>query len=202
MQTPEPADAMQPRPLGIRSAAAKNSQAWRQIGQSGIVQNPHRIFRTPVIILEMIDTLTVEAGRPMDANATNPPSPTKPARFGIGHAVVFGVLWFGFTVLTYAAVSGGLSNASQERGLVILTTLGTISGPMTGAISRRFQGCCLQASLTLLPYAATGLLLGSLFQIAPLPHRVGWQVLRLGAWGLGWFVWFGSGIISFAHALS
>ena len=116
----------------------------------------------------------------MESNAVNSNCPTKPALFGIGHAVVLGVLWLGFTVLTYVAVSGGLSNASQERGLVIMTTLGTISGPMTGAISQRFQSCCLQASLTLLPYAAVGLLLGSLFQglpsrIAPAGSCCGWE---------------------------
>ncbi len=123
-------------------------------------------------------------------------------RFGLSHAVVFGVVWLGFTALTYMAVSGGLSNASQERGLVAMTTLGTIAGPMTGAISRRFQGCCLQASMSLLPYAATGLVIGVLFQCLPLPCRRGWQGLRLSVWGLGWLVWFGSGMVSFAHALS
>lgn len=113
-------------------------------------------------------------------------------RFGLAHIVIFATLWLGFTVLTYAAVSGGLTNASQERGLVVMTTLGSISGPMTGAICRRFQSCCLQASLSLLPYAAAGLLVGVLFQWLPLPSRLGWQVLRLSAWGLGWFVWFGN----------
>lgn len=124
------------------------------------------------------------------------------ATFGMSHVMVFGVLWLGFTALTFAAVSGGLSNASQERGLVIMTTLGTISGPMTGAISRRFQSCCLQASLTLLPFAAGGLILGGLFQAIPFPQHFGWQFLRLSVWAVGCFVWFGSGIVSFAHALS
>lgn len=123
-------------------------------------------------------------------------------RFGLFHIVIFAVLWFSFTALTYAAVSGGLSNASRERGLVAMTTLGTITGPMTGAICRRFQSCCLQVSLSLLPYAGAGLLIGVLFQWLPLPSHMGWQVLRLSVWGLGWFVWFGSGIVSFAHALS
>jgi len=126
----------------------------------------------------------------------------KPASFGTGHTIVFGVVWLCFTALTFSAVSGGLTNASQERGLVIMTTLGTISGPMTGAISRRFQSCCLQASLALLPYAAIGLFTGVAFQCLPIPCRSGWQVLRLSVWGLGWIVWFGSGILSFAHALS
>ena len=126
----------------------------------------------------------------------------KPASWGMGHAIVFGVVWMSFTALTFSAVSGGLTNASQERGLVMMTTLGTISGPMTGAISRRFQSCCLQVSLALLPYAAIGLLTGAAFQSLPIPSRSGWQVLRLSVWGLGWIVWFGSGIVSFAHALS
>jgi len=123
-------------------------------------------------------------------------------RIGLSHAIVFGVLRLCFTVLTYAAVSGGLSNASQERGLVWLTTAGTITGPMTGAICRRFQSCCLQASLTLLPFAALGLIAGVVFQAVPLPRRSLWQAVRLAVWGAGWFVWFGSGIVSFAHALS
>ncbi len=127
---------------------------------------------------------------------------SRSSRFGTAHIAIFAVLWFGFTVLTYMAVSGGLTNASQERGLVVMTTLGTISGPMTGAISRRYQSCCLQASLSLLPFAAAGLVMSVGFQWLPLPHHWGWQMLRLGVWGLGWVVWFGSGIVSFAHALS
>jgi hypothetical protein len=127
---------------------------------------------------------------------------TRPAWIDRKHAMVLGVLWVCFTILTYAAVSGGLTNASQERGLVAITTLSTMTGPMTGAISRRFQSCCLHASLMLLPYAATGLIAGIAFQAFPLPHRAVWQAVRLSVWGLGWFVWFGSGIVSFAHALS
>ncbi len=131
-------------------------------------------------------------------------SPAKVAAvpFGGWHLVIFAMLWCCFTLLTYAAVSGGLTNASQERGLVLLTTVGTISGPMTGAISRRFQSCCLESSLALLPYAAAGLLFGTAFQCLPLPNCRGWETLRLSLWGLGWIVWFGSGIVSFAHALS
>lgn len=127
---------------------------------------------------------------------------SRSSRFGTAHIAIFAVLWSGFTILTYMAVSSGLTNASQERGLVVITTLGTISGPMTGAISRRYQSCCLQASLALLPYAAVGLMVGVFFQWLPLPDRIGWQGLRLGVWGLGWFVWFASGMLSFAHALS
>lgn len=138
----------------------------------------------------------------MESVATNSTAPARLSTFGISHFVIFGVLWLCFTALTFAAVSGGLSNARQERGLVIMTTLGTIAGPMTGAISRRFQSCCLQASLSLLPFAAAGLLIGGLFQAIPFRQHIGWQFLRLGVWGCGWFVWFGSGIVSFAHALS
>lgn len=132
---------------------------------------------------------------------TVPPGVSRPM-IGWSHAIVLGVLWLCFTALTYAAVSGGLSNASQERGLVLLTTAGTVTGPMTGAICRRFQSCCLEASLTLLPFAALGLIVGMIFQGFPLPRHSLWQVVRLAVWGTGWFVWFGSGIISFAHALS
>jgi hypothetical protein len=138
----------------------------------------------------------------MEHQSTESQVPPRDSTFGISHAEVFCVLWFGFTALTYAAVSTGHSNARQERGLVIMTTLGTIAGPMTGAISRRFQSCCLQASLTLLPFAAAGLVLGGLFQAIPFPQHIGWQFLRLSVWGAGWFIWFGSGIVSFAHALS
>lgn len=158
-------------------------------------------MKVPVRILSVlftfIDLKVVAMTDTDEATAT-----IKPSRFGLGHAIVFAVLWFCFTVLTYAAVSGGLTNASQEQGLVILTTIGTITGPMTGAICREFQSCCLRVSLILLPYAAGGLMGGIAFQWLPLPRRSGWQVLRLGAWGLGWLVWFGSGILSFVHALS
>jgi hypothetical protein len=73
---------------------------------------------------------------------------------------------------------------------------------MTGAISRDFQGCCLDASLSLLPWCLGALGVGVGMQLVVPPR--GWpsRALRLLAWAAGWFVWFAGGIVSFAHALS
>ena len=73
-------------------------------------------------------------------------------RLGRWHMVILATLWLLFTVLTYLMVS---NSRSPERTL--LTTASTALGPMTGAICRDCQSCCLQNSLTLLPYCLAGL---------------------------------------------
>ncbi len=81
-------------------------------------------------------------------------------------------------------------------------TVATITGPLTGAISRGFQSCCLEYSLLLLVFCAPVLLGGILLQFLRLPERRWTGTLRMTAWVLGWVVWFGGGILSFGHALS
>jgi hypothetical protein len=58
--------------------------------------------------------------------------------FTKAHLFVFLGIWLGFTALTYWIADHGIDDYDHRR-LVTLTTLGTILGPMTGAISRNCQ---------------------------------------------------------------
>jgi len=82
------------------------------------------------------------------------------------------------------------------------TSLSVALGPMAGAVVRNYQGCCLDFSLMLLPYCAAGLMGAFAVQLIVPPR--GWvtRTLRLLAWAVGWFIWFGGAIVSFMHALS
>lgn len=114
---------------------------------------------------------------------------------------VFLAIWAAFSGLTFFIVMQGLDAASRRPGLVAKTVASTILGPMTGAVSRDLQSCCLAFSVSLLPLAMGALGVGVLFQ-AILPDSPGWMGgLRLVLWALGWIGWFGAGIVSFAHAL-
>ncbi|HUQ71604.1 MAG TPA: hypothetical protein VM165_18895 [Planctomycetaceae bacterium] len=117
--------------------------------------------------------------------------------FTLAHLATWLVLWGLFTVLTLWATSQGL----DDKRYVLPATLATVLGPMTGGISRGGQGCCLQASLGLLPYAAACALVGTAVQFVPAPKHLAAEVARLTLWSLGWFVWFASGIVSMGHAL-
>jgi hypothetical protein len=79
------------------------------------------------------------------------------------HAIVFASMLALFMILTFQA-TGGLSNGPQSGVHSLEATVGTIAGPLTGAISRGFQSCCLRASLTLMAYCAPVLLIGFLMQ--------------------------------------
>ena len=68
--------------------------------------------------------------------------------FTKAHLFVFVGVWLSFTALTYWIAEHGIEQYDDRR-LVILTTLGTILGPMTGAIARNCQSCCLANSLGL-----------------------------------------------------
>jgi len=118
------------------------------------------------------------------------------------HVMVFLCLLLIFSVLTFLITNAGVDEASEHDARVLLSTVGTISGPLTGAIARGFQGCCLTFSLTLMAYCAPVLLLGVLAQLVGLPDKKWLRVVRMGLWSLGWFVWFMGGIISFGHALA
>jgi hypothetical protein len=113
------------------------------------------------------------------------------------HLATWLALWVGFTFLTLYATALGL----DDKRYVLPATLATVFGPMTGGISRGGQGCCLQFSLSLLPYAVACAGLGTAVQFIPAPKHVAAQVARLALWSLGWFVWFASGIVSLGHAL-
>lgn len=81
------------------------------------------------------------------------------------------------------------------------TAASTPLGPLTGAIARRGQSCCLAWALQLLGPAAALLAAGVLPQLLPPARARAWRLVRLAAWGLGWFAWFASGIASLGHAL-
>lgn len=117
------------------------------------------------------------------------------------HLLVFLGIWLSFTVLTFWIADRGIDQYDHSR-LVCLTTCGTILGPMTGAISRNCQSCCLNASLSLLPYCAAFLILGATPLFLKLPFEVGAAVLRMALWVIGLLGWFLGGIVSFGHALS
>jgi len=124
------------------------------------------------------------------------------ARFSRWHLWSALTIWFVFAALTLWIVSLGLDDARQHPNVVAATTVGTLLGPMTGAISRGFQSCCLAFSLSLLPWALAGLALGVAVQVFT-PHAPRWLApLRVIFWIAGLVVWFGSGIVSFGHALS
>lgn len=110
-------------------------------------------------------------------------------------------LWLVFSGLTLAIVLNGLDDADRPLKLAAVTA-GTALGPMTGAISRGFQSCCLTFSLRLLP-VCLGALLGTILVQVIVPP-IGWwrRTIRLLAWIGGLLMWFGGGIISLAHALS
>ena len=118
------------------------------------------------------------------------------------HLMVFACLLLIFSILTFLITNAGVDRGSEHDTRVLQTTLGTISGPLTGAISRGFQGCCLQFSLTLMAYCGPVLLIGVLAQMIGLPDKAWLRVVRMGLWGFGWLVWFMGGIVSFGHALS
>jgi len=124
------------------------------------------------------------------------------SRFSRWHLWSAVVIWLIFTLLTLWTVSQGLYNAGDRPGTVALTTLGTVLGPMTGAISRDFQGCCLRFSLSLMPYCAASLAIGIAAQLWLPPGRKWLRPIRATAWIGGLLVWFGGGILSFLHALS
>jgi hypothetical protein len=105
-----------------------------------------------------------------------------------------------FSTLTYLAVRTGSPGDIRDRP-VILTTLGTITGPFTGAIARNGQSCCLDVSLKLAAICGPILALGVVAQFVPLPSRRGEEVLRLGFWTLGWSAWLLGAVASFPHAL-
>lgn len=111
-------------------------------------------------------------------------------------------MWVGFACLTLWIVLNGLDDAEQRPGVVAATTFGTILGPMTGAISRGGQDCCVAFSLSLLPSCLSALVAGVVAQrVTPLGAL--WAaVVRVAAWIVGWLAWFGGGIVSFGHALS
>lgn len=117
------------------------------------------------------------------------------------HKLTFVVILSIFTVLTYLITDAGIDPGKEHNKRVVQTTLGTMTGPMTGAIARGFQGCCLKYSLFLMLFCAPMLSIGIGLQYVRLPDKKWVRVIRMFCWVLGWLIWFGGGIVSYGHAL-
>jgi hypothetical protein len=89
----------------------------------------------------------------------------------------------------------------RERHIAA-ATLGSISGPFTGALARPSQADCWKFGWKLLPYCAGFVLVASFFQMLRLPRNPGAELFRFGTWVIGWLGWFGGGFLSLAYAFS
>lgn len=118
------------------------------------------------------------------------------------HAVLLAGLLLVFTLLTFLITDTGLDQGPEHQARVLWATASTITGPLTGAVSREFQDCCLRCSLSIMVFCGPVLLTSVLLQFVRWPGRRLAQVVSLGSWTLGWLTWFLGGIASFAHALS
>jgi hypothetical protein len=117
------------------------------------------------------------------------------------HLYVFLGCYVAFAGLTFFVLSR--QTASDWRNnWNVAATVGSISGPFTGAIARHFQSCCWRFSVALFPYCAALLLGGFGFQFVPIPRRSVEGPIRLAAWIAGLLGWFGGAVVSFGHALS
>jgi hypothetical protein len=122
--------------------------------------------------------------------------------FSRKHAFVFLAMLIVFTVLNFFAANAGIDDGGEHTQQVIMTTLATGLGPMTGAIARDFQGCCVRFSfLVLLYFSGPGLLIGALLQVVKLPFTKGQAFVRMFFWVIGLLMWFLGGFISYGHAL-
>ena len=117
------------------------------------------------------------------------------------HLGVLAGLLVAFSLLTFLATDALLDEGPDHALHVALATLGTITGPMTGAIARSGHSGCLDFSLLLLAWCAPALAAGVGLQFLGGPGGRFARALRMGAWAAAWFAWFGGGIVSLGHAL-
>lgn len=106
-----------------------------------------------------------------------------------------------FTAFIAFLAYSGIDKHGDHTKLFIQTTVGSISGPMIGAISREFQGCCLRCSLNVMKIAAPVLLLGIILQFVRFPEKKRIRNTVRGCWAFSWVMWFLLGIATFGHAL-
>lgn len=121
--------------------------------------------------------------------------------FSRKHLYIFLAFYAIFAAFTLFALSQQ-SPADWRDNWNLAATIGSLSGPFTGAIARHFQTCCWQFSLMLSPYCGAVLLAGLVFQFVPIPWQSFERRVRLVIWSVGLLGWFGGGVISFGHALS
>lgn len=107
-----------------------------------------------------------------------------------------------FTAIIAFIAYSGIDRNSDHMKLFIQTTLGSISGPMVGAISRGFQGCCLKCSLNVMKLALPILTIGIGLQFLNFPDRKWIHITSRTIWVLSWVAWFFLGIATFGHALT
>ncbi|MEO5714601.1 MAG: hypothetical protein ABIT37_14035 [Luteolibacter sp.] len=118
------------------------------------------------------------------------------------HVIVFTCLLVIFSILTFLICIALISPRVGHYPEVFLANLGTICGPMVGAISSNFMTSCFEFSLTAVAICGPFLFLGVLVQFTDLPARKWLGPLRMGLWVSGWLVWFMGGIVSLGYALS
>lgn len=121
--------------------------------------------------------------------------------FNRAHLYVFLGFYLVFAALTFFILNSG-SVSDRRENAILAATIGVVSGPFTGAIARHFQSCCLDFSLSILPWCAAFLGAGVLFQEVPLPFQRFAHATRLTLWCLGLLGWFGGALVSFLHALT
>ena len=107
-----------------------------------------------------------------------------------------------FTILIAIVAYTGLDRDDGHTVLVIKSTACSVTGAMVCAISRAFQPCCLEFSLSVIKIAASLLLLGIIPQFINAPDKKPIRIIRGGFWIFGWFAWFFLGLISMIHAIS
>ena len=116
------------------------------------------------------------------------------------HGFIAGGLLVSFMALTLLfCLKGWIPNPGAGR--IAVATAATVTGPFTGPIAR-YDVQIIQGSL-FKPCAisATYLLILFLCQVLPLPFQRGARSVRIAAWAIGLFVWFGAGIISLLIAI-
>jgi len=98
-----------------------------------------------------------------------------------------------FTGIIAFVAYAGLDKGPRHTTLVIKTTLCSIAGPMTGAVARDYQSCCLKASQDMMKMALPILFLG-LTACFFIPPSKRW--LERTTWVFSWIVWFFFGAFS------
>src|SRR5258708_6049374 len=118
---------------------------------------------------------------------------SSPNNFTCTHRTIFLLMCAVFAALTFTVTAMNVPHGPDGYGQVIWATIGTLAGPMPGALSRGCQSCCLRFSLGLFPYAGTALLVAVVPQFLPWPPGQVGKSVRLAFWTLGLLGWFGTG---------